>query len=115
MRGSHDKLYYRIGEAAAVIGVKTSVLRFWETQFETLKPVKTRTGQRLYANKDLETIQEIKRLLYNEKLTIEGANKKLRDSRRRQQSECEPPRSPDPLLTTLKDVKKELENLKEML
>ena len=113
MRGdSHDKLYYRIGEAAALIGVKASVLRFWETQFDTLQPQKTRTGQRLYTGKDLETIQEIKRYLYDDKLTIEGAVKRLRDRRRQPQPAADAEKS---ALATLKIVKKELEKLKDLL
>ena len=70
-----DKIYYKIGEVAQIAGVRTSVLRFWETEFDFLKPVKSRTGQRLYTKEDVGLIQEVKRLLYNEKYTIEGVKK----------------------------------------
>ena len=72
-----DKLYLRIGEAAELLDVKPSVLRFWESQFPELVPRKSRTGQRLYNQQELAMLREIRRLLYDEKLTIEGARKRL--------------------------------------
>lgn len=72
-----DKLYYKIGEVAQLIGVKASVLRFWESEFSFLKPEKSTSGQRLYTRKEVELIQEVKRLLYTEKYTIEGVKKRL--------------------------------------
>lgn len=71
-----DKLYYKIGEVAQLADLKTSVLRFWETEFEFLSPVKSPTGQRLYTKQDVELILEIKRLLYSEKFTLEGVRKR---------------------------------------
>lgn len=68
-----DKLYFRIGEVAQLAGVKPFVLRFWETEFPGLAPKKSGTGHRLYRRKDVETVLEIKRLLYEERFTIEGA------------------------------------------
>lgn len=72
-----DKLYFRIGEVAEITRLKPSVLRFWETEFKGLSPPKSGTGQRIYSRNDLELVLEIKRLLYSEKLTIEGARKRL--------------------------------------
>lgn len=72
-----DKMYYKIGEVAQLIGVKTSVLRFWEAEFDCLKPEKSSTGQRLYTKKELLMIQEVKRLLYDEKFTLEGVKKRI--------------------------------------
>ena len=69
---------YKIGQAAKEIGVKTYVLRFWEEEFEEIEPIRTESGQRLYTDELLEVIREIKRLLYDEGLTIEGAKRKLR-------------------------------------
>lgn len=69
---------YKIGQAAKEIGVKTYVLRFWEGEFDEIEPIRTDSGQRLYTEEHLETIREIKRLLYDEGLTIDGAKKKLR-------------------------------------
>jgi len=68
---------YKIGQAAKEIGVKTYVLRFWEGEFDEIDPIRTESGQRLYTEENLEVIREIKRLLYDEGLTIEGAKKKL--------------------------------------
>lgn len=68
---------YRIGEAARLLGVKTYVLRFWEGEFDEIEPVRTESGQRLYSEENLEVIREIKRLLYDEGLTIEGAKRKM--------------------------------------
>jgi DNA-binding transcriptional MerR regulator len=72
-----DKMYFRIGEVSELTRTKAYVLRFWETEFPTLRPTKTRSGHRLYRRKDVETVLEIKRLLYQEGFTIEGARKRL--------------------------------------
>lgn len=72
-----DKLYFRIGEVSRLAGVKPFVLRFWETEFPQLAPKKSGTGHRLFRRKDVETILEIKRLLYQERFTIEGARNHL--------------------------------------
>lgn len=74
---SSEKLYFKIGEAAEILKVNSSVLRFWETQFPELAPSKTKTGQRLYSRRDLELLHEIYRLLYVQKLTIAGAKTRL--------------------------------------
>jgi DNA-binding transcriptional MerR regulator len=68
-----NKLYFRIGDVSKLAGVKSFVLRYWETEFPQLSPKKSGTGQRLYRRKDVETVLEIKRLLYQERFTIEGA------------------------------------------
>ena len=75
--GIPDKLYFKIGEVAKIVSLRPSVLRYWETEFDVLKPVKSRAGQRLYTKKELELIFEIKKLLYTDKLTIEGARKRF--------------------------------------
>jgi DNA-binding transcriptional MerR regulator len=72
-----DKLFYKIGEVAQLVGVRTSVLRFWEAEFDFLKPQKSTTGQRLYTIKEVGLIQEVKRLLYDEKFTLEGVKKRI--------------------------------------
>jgi DNA-binding transcriptional MerR regulator len=64
---------------AALVGVKPSVLRFWETQFRSLRPDKSRTNQRIYSRKQVERALAIKRLLYDQGYTIAGARRKLRD------------------------------------
>src|ERR1700684_3653663 len=72
-----DKLYFRIGEVARLAGIKPYVLRFWETEFPGLGPKKSGTGHRLFRRKDVELVLEIKRLLYEQRFTIEGARKHL--------------------------------------
>ena len=74
-----DKLYYKIGEVAKYTGIKTHVLRYWETEFKAIKPNKSRSNQRLYRKQDVELILRLKDLLYNQGFTIAGARKKLRE------------------------------------
>jgi DNA-binding transcriptional MerR regulator len=73
-----DKLYYRIGEVEALTAIPAYVLRYWESEFKLLRPKKNPAGQRLYRKKDLELVLRIKTLLYDERLTLEGAKKRLR-------------------------------------
>lgn len=80
MSDLQDFKTYKIGQAAKMLGIKSYVLRFWETEFEALEPVRTASGQRLYTEEHIELIKRIKTLLYDEGLTIEGARKKLEDS-----------------------------------
>ena len=77
-----NKLYFRIGEVAKIIGVKPYVLRYWETEFSVLKPGKSPAQHRLYRRRDVETLLEIKYLLYEEGFTIAGAKKRLKDGER---------------------------------
>jgi DNA-binding transcriptional MerR regulator len=72
-----EKLYYRIGEVEEITAVPAYVLRYWETEFKLLRPKKNPAGQRLYRPRDLELVQRIKTLLYDERLTLEGAKKRL--------------------------------------
>jgi DNA-binding transcriptional MerR regulator len=72
-----EKLYYRIGEVEQITDVPAYVLRYWESEFKLLRPKKNPAGQRLYRPRDLELVQRIKTLLYDERLTLEGAKKRL--------------------------------------
>lgn len=74
-----EKSLFRIGEVSRLTATKAFVLRFWETEFPTLQPVKSPSGHRLYRREDIETVFEIKRLLYEEGFTIAGARKHLAD------------------------------------
>ena len=74
-----DKPYFKIGETARLVAVKPYVLRYWETEFKSVKPQKTRSQQRLYRRKDVEHLLRIRHLLYEERFTIEGARGRLRD------------------------------------
>jgi DNA-binding transcriptional MerR regulator len=73
-----DKTYFRIGEVSRITGLEPYVLRYWESEFPQIRPRRADSNQRTYRKKDLEIIMEIKRLLYDERLTIEGARKKLK-------------------------------------
>ena len=72
-----DKLYFRIGEVSQLTRTKAFVLRFWETEFPSLRPVKAKSGHRLYRRKDVELIFQIRQLLYEKGFTIEGARRFL--------------------------------------
>ena len=77
MTDTAEKLYYRIGEVEQITEVPAYVLRYWESEFKLLRPKKNPAGQRLYRPRDLELVQRIKTLLYGERLTLEGAKKRL--------------------------------------
>ena len=72
------KLYYSIGEVSELTGLKSYVLRYWETEFSQLRPPKNRAGNRTYRQKDIDLLLDIKDLLYNKKYTIDGARSVLR-------------------------------------
>ena len=73
-----DKLYFRIGEVATLCRLPAYVLRFWESEFSQLKPIKSSTGQRMYRRRDVESVMRIKQLLYEQGFTISGARQQLR-------------------------------------
>ena len=72
-----EKLFYKIGEVSRIVGAESYVLRYWETEFPFLSPRKSKSGQRIYTKKDVDLILQIKKLLYEEKYTIDGVRKKL--------------------------------------
>ena len=74
-----EKDFYRIGEVARLTNLKPFVLRYWETEFPMLEPVKSPSGHRLYRQEDVELVLRIKRLLYDEGFTIAGARRHLRE------------------------------------
>ncbi len=73
-----DKMAFKIGEVARLVGVKTYVLRYWETEFEALNPRKSRNNQRVYEKKDVVMVMMIKKLLYDDRFSIEGAKTALK-------------------------------------
>ncbi len=86
-----DRRYFRIGEASRIIGVEPYVLRYWEMEFAQVKPQRADSNQRTYQKKDLEILLEIKRLLYEERMTIEGAKRLLRQQKARESAGEGPP------------------------
>jgi len=73
------KLYYRIGEVSEIVGVEPHVLRYWETEFRSIRPQKSRKGQRIYSRRDVDRLLKVKDLLYSHGLTIAGARKRVRE------------------------------------
>lgn len=106
-----DKLFYKIGEVAALLELKPHVLRYWEAEFPVLQPVKSRTNQRLYRRKDLETALLIKDLLYRQGFTIAGARKKLQ-AEGQKQLQSEHDREP---LNLLLEIKADLQRIRRDL
>src|SRR4029434_240903 len=82
-----DKLYFKIGEVAAIVGVKPYVLRYWETEFPEISPGKSKTNQRLYKRKEVKRILSIGDLLYGERYTIDGARRKLKEGTKEEKAE----------------------------
>lgn len=72
-----DKEYFRIGEVSRILGVDPYVVRYWESEFKSIKPMRTKSDQRLYRRKDVEELLNIKNLLYIDRFTISGAKKQL--------------------------------------
>jgi len=77
------KAYYSIGEVCDLSGLKPHVLRYWETQFDLLRPTKNRAGNRVFRPKDVELVMLVKHLLYERKYTIDGARQKLKEMRKK--------------------------------
>jgi len=77
-----ERVYFRIGDVAEIVGVKPYVLRYWESEFPMISPEKSSTGQRVYRRGDVESLLLIKHLLYQERYSIEGARRRLRELRR---------------------------------
>jgi DNA-binding transcriptional MerR regulator len=101
-----DKRYFRIGEVSRIVGVEPYVLRYWESEFPLIRPLRADTNQRTYQRKDLEIILEIKRLLYDERLTIEGARQRLKKSE---------PETELPDKTLIEELKTDLKDILKML
>jgi DNA-binding transcriptional MerR regulator len=101
-----DKRFFRIGEVSRIIGVKPYVLRYWETEFPGIKPKRADSRQRIYQREEIETIGEIKKLLYEERLTIEGVRKRLKAAKK---VGAAPPGS------LIKEIKEELKQILKIL
>ncbi len=107
------KVYYSIGEVCDLTGLKPHVLRYWETQFDVLHPTKNRAGNRVYRSKEIEVVLLVKHLLYGEKYTIEGANKKLIEARKDGTLKDERARAMGPEFVA--GIRNELEELRRVL
>ena len=110
-----DKIYFKIGEVSEIVGVEPYVLRYWETEFELLKPSKAPSRHRLYKKKDVELLLEIKRLLYSEGFTIEGARKRLKENKKEEKTQLKLPLADQKYKSALSKIKKDLQSLRKML
>ena len=116
-----DRLFFRIGDVSEITGVQRYVLRYWEGEFPMLSPRKGSNGQRQYRRKDLETVLEIKRLLYDAGYTIAGAKKALKE-RSKQQKRAKVKRSSSGLFDDganeqedIQEIKRELRDILNLL
>lgn len=107
------KVYYAIGEVCDLVGLKPHVLRYWETQFDVLRPTKNRAGNRVFRAKDIELVLLVKHLLYDKKYTIEGAKQRLAEMKRAGELEEERQDILEPEF--LAGMKAELEELRSVL
>src|ERR1700745_1826625 len=109
-----EKLYFRIGEVSRLCRLPAYVLRFWETEFPQLKPVKSNTGQRMYRRKDVEAVLRIKKLLYEEGFTIAGARQHLRADNKTDKKQTPLP-FPERTAPDLKQIRQGLREILAML
>lgn len=109
-----DKFHFKIGEVSRILGVKPYVLRFWETEFR-ITPAKNRSQHRVYKRQEVETLLEIKHLLYEERFTIEGARAKLKERVRERQKQLKLDLAENPYRSTLRQVKKDLSRIRAIL
>jgi len=110
-----EKIYFKIGEVSEIVGVEPYVLRYWETEFDLLKPSKAPSKHRLYKKRDVELLLDIKRLLYTEGFTIEGARKKLREVKKEEKDQLKLPLADQKYKSALTKVKKDLEALRKLV
>jgi DNA-binding transcriptional MerR regulator len=109
-----DKLYFRIGEVAGLCRLPAYVLRFWETEFPQLKPVKSSTGQRMYRKRDVESVVRIKKLLYEDGFTIAGARLQLREETKSERNQTALPFPMNPA-TSVAHLRHELQQILHIL
>ena len=109
------RLYYSISEVSDLVGVKPHVLRYWETQFKMLRPKKGRGGARMYRKRDVETLFEIKTLLYDQRFTIAGARRRILDGKIEERDQIELPFTKLDREEMVRALKKDMEGLLVML
>ena len=110
-----NKLYFKIGEVSSIAEVEPYVLRYWESEFKAIKPSRTQSKQRIYRKKDVELILEIKKMLYEEKLTIAGAQKKLREFNSKDKKQLSFDFNKKDQRKILREIKNELMAIRELL
>lgn len=103
-----EKIYYSIGEVSKMMQVSTPTIRYWENEFDALKPFKNKKGNRLFTQKDIETVRLIHYLVKTRGLTIKGAKKKLKENRNETMDNYE-------IAKRLEDIKQELIEIRDGL
>ncbi|HLE08416.1 MAG TPA: MerR family transcriptional regulator [Thermodesulfobacteriota bacterium] len=110
-----DRLYFKIGEVARITRVKPYILRYWESEFKIISPVKSQGNQRVYKKKDVELILYIRKLLYEDKFTLEGAKKKAAEFKKNHSKQLNFPFSDKKYQGALREIRRDLVSLKNML
>ena len=110
-----DRLYFKIGAVSRIADIKPYILRYWESEFDIIKPQKTKTNQRVYTRKDVELILEIKRLIQKEKFTLEGAKKRIGAIYREKNRQLAMDFPRQEYKKALKQIKDDLSSIKRML
>lgn len=101
-----EKVYYSISEVASMIGVNASMVRYWENQFDALKPMKNKKGDRFFTQDDIETVKLIHHLVKERGLTLKGAEQKLKENREETIHNFE-------IVKKLQDIRKQLVEIAE--
>ncbi len=109
-----DKIYFKIGEVSEILGVKPYVVRFWESEFG-LSPAKNRSKHRVYRRHDLDVLLEVRKLLYEDRFTIEGARNKLKERMKEKNKQLDIVWKDNPYRSVLRQVKKDLAKIRELL
>jgi DNA-binding transcriptional MerR regulator len=109
-----EKLYFRIGEVASLCRLPAYVLRFWETEFPQLRPVKSSTGQRMFRKRDVESVVRIKKLLYDDGFTIAGARAQLREETKSERNQTTLPFPVNPAVNVAR-LRNELQQILHIL
>lgn len=110
-----SKLYFKIGEVAKITKIKPYILRYWENEFKIISPKKSLAQQRVYSQRDLQLIIEIKKLLYKEKFTLEGAKKRIKELQQENTKQLAIPFTEKKIQAELKTIKKELASIRKLL
>ncbi len=111
-----DKNFFSIGETSKITGVKSYILRYWESEFKLLRPARRESGHRKYTRKDLEVIGEIKELLYERRFSIAGAKRHLLEDRKNKKEQLKLDWGKDSAaISALKDTKKTIKEILKIL
>jgi DNA-binding transcriptional MerR regulator len=105
------KLYYRIGEVSQIVGVEPHVLRYWESEFRSIRPQKSRKGQRIYSRRDVDKLLKVRELLYTQGFTIAGARKRLREGAEDVEPAPAPMRLSPPVRALLVELRQDISGM----